>query len=69
MIELEKLSKQIGSNRFGTCCSCCIGSMEDDSLIRIRTRSEYGQGVSICLCGACANHLADLLIDWSEIND
>lgn len=66
MIELEKLSKQNGSNRFGTCCSCCIGSKEDDSLIRIRMRSEYGQGVSICLCENCANHLADLLKDWSE---
>ena len=61
MIALERLKDLESASRFGNCNSCGIGSIEDNSLIRIKASVDGRDCSSMCLCEKCAKKLISKL--------
>lgn len=57
MFVMERLKDLEGASRYGSCNSCRVLSVEDDSLIRIKISDGDGKYQSICLCKKCAKKL------------
>mgnify|MGYP003322460865 CR=1 FL=1 len=68
MIKVTRLKECKGSNKFGTCNSCGVGSDIDDTLIRITTMTDNRQGTSMCLCEKCKQLLLVELLS-SQLED
>ena len=59
-IQIRKLAKLKGAERFGNCNSCGKTSSEDSTLMRITFSTLKTSGTSICLCKDCANILTEM---------
>jgi hypothetical protein len=58
---LEKLVDLEGASKYGSCDSCRVLSIDDDSLIRIKAIDDDGAYQSVCLCRKCAEKLLNSL--------
>lgn len=61
MFIMERLKNLQGAAGYGSCDSCRVLSVDDDSLIRIKTSDNSKSHSSICLCGKCAEKLLNRL--------
>lgn len=61
MFTMERLKDLEGASRYGSCDSCRVLSVDDDSLIRIKASDNNKSYSSICLCGKCAEKLLNRL--------
>lgn len=61
MFTLEKLADLEGAAKYGSCDSCRVLSVDDDSLIRIEASGDDGTYQSVCLCRKCAEKLLNSL--------
>ena len=65
MIEVKTLSDLDGAERYGSCMSCGINSVEDDKMIRVYVLMHHTiggyQGTSLCLCSKCKKVLKEML--------
>lgn len=63
MFAMERLKDLEGASRYGSCDSCRVLSIDDDSLIRIKASDDCKSYSNICLCGKCAEKLLNRLED------